>query len=42
MSYGAIMPAHEFGLPTPAAVGYFWDDPEFALLVLSGLAFAVY
>ena len=41
-SYGAIMPAHEFGLATPGAVGYFGDDPEFAFVALSGLAFAVY
>ena len=36
------MLAHEFGLASPGAVGYFGDDPEFALVVLSGLAFAVY
>ena len=36
------MPAHEFGLATPDAVGYFGDDPESAFDALSGLAFAVY
>ena len=36
------MPAHEFGLATPDAVGFFGDDPELAFDALSGLAFAVY
>ena len=42
LSYGAIMPAHEFCLATPDALGYFGAHPEFAFAALSVLAFAVY
>ena len=40
--YGEIMLAHELGLPSPDAVGFFGDDPESTFVALSSLAFAVY